>query len=82
MNFVDIQNVLCPMQFGFRKQHSTETVLKIKRKEEVQPDILVNGEKIQIVPEFKYLMSIYLYFFLVQCIKRDVRSVSHYQKII
>ncbi len=29
--------------------------LKINRKEEVQPDILVNGEKIQIVPEFKYL---------------------------
>ncbi len=27
MNFVDIQNVLCPMQFGFRKQHSTETVV-------------------------------------------------------
>uniref|UniRef100_A0A673FP01 Chromobox protein homolog 6-like n=1 Tax=Sinocyclocheilus rhinocerous TaxID=307959 RepID=A0A673FP01_9TELE len=28
---------------------------KTKKKEEVQPDILVNGEKLQIVPDFKYL---------------------------
>ncbi len=28
---------------------------KIKKKEEVHPDILVNGEKLQIVPDFKYL---------------------------
>ncbi len=30
-------------------------ILKLK---EVQPDILVNGEKLQIVPEFKYLIKL------------------------
>ncbi len=31
---------------------------KIKNEEEVQPYILVNGEKLQIVPNFKYLRVI------------------------
>ncbi len=43
----------CCLTLNVRK--SACMYFKIKKKEEVQPDILVNGEKLQIVPDFKYL---------------------------
>jgi len=36
-------------------QKTASMYFKIKKKEEIQPGVLVNGEQLQVVPDFNYL---------------------------